>query len=277
MAVLVGIGARQAAFLAVLVIEVEGTVELQVVLGVAKAAIAVAVPQDAVAVGAQHHGHAHLGIILEQVLVLALHVEFARLVLSQAIERLILVLELERPGQALALIVGQGADADFALGHLEWLERLTAHGLSRQDLAALVGELDAAVGLVDGSRHVLGLDAITVAIVGDRELGLGRLRHNHQAGRLGRQLCLAGGLHAHDVVVHHLQAYHAGGTCLSILDVDCHEVAFGLDSGLCHSGIQRNCRHQKQLYGYFHLILRYKRTNLLINSQKSRISKVIYL
>ena len=72
------------------------------------------------------------------------------------------------------------------------------------------------------------------------------------AGRLGRQLCLAGGLHAHDVVVHNLQAYHAGGTCLSILDVDSHEVALGLDSSLCHSGKQHKRRHHKQLYGSSH-------------------------
>ena len=72
-----------------LVIEFEGTVQLKVVVGIAKAAIAVTVPQQTIVLIRQHKGDADLGIILEQVFILALHIKLLTLVLTQSVESLI--------------------------------------------------------------------------------------------------------------------------------------------------------------------------------------------
>ena len=58
LAVLVGVGSRQVALLAVLVIEFEGPVQLQVFLRVTPAAVAVGIPQQTVVVARQHERHA---------------------------------------------------------------------------------------------------------------------------------------------------------------------------------------------------------------------------
>ena len=55
---------------------------------IAEAAVAVGIPQQTVVLRGEHEGDADLGVILEQVFVLAAHVELLALVLSQAVERL---------------------------------------------------------------------------------------------------------------------------------------------------------------------------------------------
>ena len=109
-AVLINIGAGEMSFAAVLVVELEGAVQLQIVLRVAKAAVAVGIPQQAVVFRGEHEGYGNLGVILEQILVLAPHVELFRLVLSQSVERLAAQRreELHLPLQAVLLLVGHG-------------------------------------------------------------------------------------------------------------------------------------------------------------------------
>ena len=90
LALAVDVGTCQMTFAALTVVELEGTVQLQVLVGLAEAAVAVAVPQDAVVLVREHKGDTDLGVILEQVLVLAFHVELLRLMLSETVERLVL-------------------------------------------------------------------------------------------------------------------------------------------------------------------------------------------
>ena len=85
----IDIGAGEMTGTALAVVELEGAVELQVVVGVTETAVAVAVPEEAVVLVGHHEGDADLGVILEEVLVLALHVELLALVLTQTVERLV--------------------------------------------------------------------------------------------------------------------------------------------------------------------------------------------
>ncbi len=85
------------AFASTLIVKFEHTVQLHIVVRIAKAAVTVTVPQNTVARIAQHKRNAHLGVILEEVLVLSAHVQFLRLMLAETIESLWLVLELQSP------------------------------------------------------------------------------------------------------------------------------------------------------------------------------------
>ena len=60
----------------VAVVEAEGFAQLLVVVWHAEAAVGVAVPEDAVVAVGDDEGHADLGVVLEEVFVLAFHVEF---------------------------------------------------------------------------------------------------------------------------------------------------------------------------------------------------------
>ncbi len=77
-------------FLATLIIEFEGAIQLQIVVGITKAAIRIAIPQQSIILIRQHERDTHLRIILEQILVLALHIKLLALVLTQSVECLIL-------------------------------------------------------------------------------------------------------------------------------------------------------------------------------------------
>ena len=82
------ISAREGTTATVLVVEGKGTMELQVIVGIAPATIGIGVPEDAIVLGAHHKGDRHFGVILEQFLVASLVVHLFGLMLSQSVERL---------------------------------------------------------------------------------------------------------------------------------------------------------------------------------------------
>ena len=65
-------------------------IELQVTCRVTKATIAVTIPQNTIVPIADNERNTYLCVILEKVFVLAFHIEFLRLMLSQTVESLII-------------------------------------------------------------------------------------------------------------------------------------------------------------------------------------------
>ena len=158
--------------LAILVVKLESTVELQVIFRISKAAIAVAVPQNAIAIGGKHERNAHLRVILEEVFVLALHIKFLSLMLSQTIKCFLLGIELQGPGKAVALLFGNRSDTDFTFRNTERLEGLSVLSLLCQLFSLGIKESDASVFLIHTSRHVLGLHEVGIIVFGSCKLGL---------------------------------------------------------------------------------------------------------
>ena len=76
-------------FFSFLIVKFESTIQLQIVIGITKTAVAVGIPQDTIVFIGENKRNRHLGIILEQVFVLALHIEHLGLVLSESVESLI--------------------------------------------------------------------------------------------------------------------------------------------------------------------------------------------
>ena len=132
--------------------------------------------------------------------------------LTQTVEGLVVrTVEEHAPGECVALGFRDSGhvDANLTVGHTEGTEGLApVLGFVEQRLALGVVEGDATRLLVDTGLYLGSLYA-DLRAVGDGELGLGRLGHDDKALLLG-QLGLAGGLHANDVVVDYLQAYHLG-------------------------------------------------------------------
>ena len=76
---------REMTFHTIGIIEREGAVELQIVGGIAETTIAVCVPQDTIVAVAHHKRHRHLRVVLIEILIPALHIQFVGLVLSKPI------------------------------------------------------------------------------------------------------------------------------------------------------------------------------------------------
>ena len=172
LAILIHIGSRKMSCLTILVVKLESTVELQVIFRISKAAIAVAVPQNAIAIGGKHERNAHLRVILEEVFVLALHIKFLSLMLSQTIKCLLLGIELQGPGKAVALFFGNRSDTDFTFRNTERLEGLSVLSLLCQLFSLSIKESDASVFLIHTSRQVLGLHEVGIIVFGSCKLGL---------------------------------------------------------------------------------------------------------
>ena len=88
--ILIHISTCQLTFLSIFIIEFEGTVELEIIFRITPTAIRIRIPENAIVFIRDDERHTHLGIILEEVFVLALHVEFLTLMLSETIERLVI-------------------------------------------------------------------------------------------------------------------------------------------------------------------------------------------
>ena len=151
LSVTVGVGTGEASCLSVLVIKTESAVQRQVLTRVAKAAIAVRIPQDAIAFVAHHKGHADLGIVLIELLVQPLHVQLVGLVLSQSIESFALVVgKAQQPRPPVLLRIGEMAvHTNLALRHRVGEELLATGVLSEDLLAVLVVEADESRLFVD--------------------------------------------------------------------------------------------------------------------------------
>ena len=125
----VDIGSRKMTFLAILVIELEGTVQLKIIIGITEAAEGIGIPQDTIVLVGEDKWNAYLGIILEEVFVLTLHVQFFRLMLTESVESLIgRTVELHLPLQTVFHLFCDGRTAlktVFPLGYSEMFEGLT--------------------------------------------------------------------------------------------------------------------------------------------------------
>ena len=209
LAVAVGVGTGKVSCHTILVIETESAVQRQVLTGVAEAAIAVAVPQNAIAFVAHHKGHADLGVVLIEFLVQPFHVQLVGLVLSESIECFAFVVgEAQQPRPSMLLRVGEMAvHANFALRHRIGKKLFTASVLSEDLLAVLVVEADQSRLLVD-FRHCCRRVDLHVAAVLRYRVTEGRLWlfDNDKTLLLGESL-LAGSLHADDLLADDLQAH----------------------------------------------------------------------
>ena len=233
----IDIGAGEVTFAPLFVVEFKGTVELQVIVGVTKTAVAVAVPQQTVVLIGDNERYADLGVILEQILVLALHVKLLALVLTQTVESLIVgTVELHLPCQAMLMRLGNGVASprtQLALRYGKIPELLTILRLVEQLLASGIEESDATGGFLYHRLHLLGFNYHVVALVGDGVAALDRcsMGHNHQRGRLGGQRLMAGGTHTDNLVVNHFEVHYL---CLTTIRQNRHIVSVGLHHGCQH-------------------------------------------
>ena len=225
--ILVRIGSRQMSFPTLSVVDLESTVQLQVVVRIAPTAIAVTVPQESIVLIGQHKRHTHLGVILEQVLVQPLHVQFLRLMLSETIESLIFrTVEKHAPGKSVTLFLGHLCyiNTDFTVRHAESLEGLAMLGLFQQGTTIAVIEHDSTRLFVDARFYVGCLHRNDITVL-HRELWLGILLHDNQALFLW-QLALGRCLYPDDMVVNDLQSYHFGTSSFWLFDGNRHILAF---------------------------------------------------
>ena len=72
-----------------LVIETEGTVQLQIVVGLSETTITIGIPDNTVFPAGDDERHADFGVILEEVFIFSSHIHLLRLMLPQTIERLV--------------------------------------------------------------------------------------------------------------------------------------------------------------------------------------------
>ena len=220
------------------IIEFESTVELQVVVGITKTTVAVRIPQQSVVLIREYERNADLGVILEQILVLTLHVKLLALVLTQAIESLIVgTVELHLPRQTMLLLLGDGTaclHTQLALRYGKVPELLAFLGLFEQLFARGIEEGNLTGGLLYHCLYLLCSDHHVVALVGNGVRALGRCCHRYpdERGRLNRQRILTGGTHTDNLVVNHLKVNYLG---LTTIRRNSHIVSIGLHHG-CHHG-----------------------------------------
>ena len=237
LALCIDIGAGEVTLATLFVVEFKGTVELQVIVGVTKTAVAVAIPQQTVVLIGDNKRYADLGVILEQILVLALHVKLLALVLPQTVESLIVrTVELHLPCQAMLMRLGNGVAnprTQLALRYGKIPELLTILRLVEQLLASGIEESDATGGFLYHRLHLLGFNDHVVALVGDGVAALDRcsMGHNHQRGRLSGQRLMAGGTHTDNLVVNHFEVHYL---CLTTIRQNRHIVSVGLHHGCQH-------------------------------------------
>ena len=89
LALCVDISSSQMTLFTITIVKLKGTIQLEIVIRITKAAIAIRIPKDTVVLIRQHKRDTYLCIILEEILVLALHIKLLALVLTQTVESLI--------------------------------------------------------------------------------------------------------------------------------------------------------------------------------------------
>ena len=153
---------------------------------IAKSTITVGIPQQTVALVGEHKGNADLRVILKQVLILSLHIQFLTLVLSQSVKRLVLGrVELHLPRETMFMFLWYRIarlHAQFAFRHGEVPELLTILRLLQQLLAVGIEKRHPAISLLHHSLHFIGLHHHTRIFIRHRVTTLvwSSLRHNHQ-------------------------------------------------------------------------------------------------
>ena len=181
--------------MAVLVVELEDLPELAVRLGIAPAAERIGVEENPVAPGGHDEGYADLGVVLVEFLIEALVVEFAGLLLPEAVERLV-------RGGIEDRVHGPG----FPAFRLDRGERHPASLAGSEQFPTFrIGEAHAAVGDPHRSLHVGGGDVHPAVRLRHFERDLSILPGNHhQAFPVGER-CLRSGADADYLASYHLQ------------------------------------------------------------------------
>ena len=255
LALRVDVGAGEPTFHPTLVVQLEGTVQLLIVIRISPTAVRIGIPQDAVIAVAHHKRNTHLRIVLEQLLVHTFIIEVFRLMLTQSVERFVgRAVELQVPGPAMAVVFSQLAVTNLTLRNSERLEGLAAIGQFRQQgLPLAIKKLNVAITPSDNGTDLLCLHRDFLRVLLNREFRVTRLRNYHQTGWLDRQLGLSSGTHPDDAVVHHFQAHHLGTTLRRMVNRYHYFVAIAFDSRCkCHHA-QRKSHHRQQTF-LFHIV-----------------------
>ena len=231
----INIGTSEVTLTTLFIVKFESAVELEIVVGITETAIAVRIPKQSVVLIRKHEWDRHLGVILEEVFVLTLHIELLALMLTEAVESLIIGrVELHLPGESVFLFLGHsiaGLHTELALGDSEIPELLSVLSLSKQLLTIGIEEGYLTGGFRHHCLYVFCLYNNIAAFIGNSvALGRGRLRHNHERGRFYRQSILGCSTHTDDVVVHHLEFDYLS---LTTIRTNSHIVSAGLHLG-CH-------------------------------------------
>ena len=163
------VGTSKMTFFACTIVELESTIQLQVVVGIAKTTEGIRIPQQTIVLIRQHKWDRDFCIILEQILVFALHVELLALVLTQAIERLIIGrVELHLPGESVLLLLRNGntrLHSQFTLGHREVPELFAILGLLEQLIVITIEERYFTGSLRNHRLHILSFHNHIVAFL----------------------------------------------------------------------------------------------------------------
>ena len=183
---------------------------------------------------------------MEEVLVLALHVELLALVLTQAIESLVVRTVEEgmpRPSVLLSLWHLGDVNTHLTVWHSEWLESLTAlcH-LIQEHIAFVVVEGDMTSSLVEHGTHGRGCDDEVVALLFHLILSLTLLRNDDEALLVAETL-LCGSLDTDNLVADYLKTNLTRSLVLMLFQLHSKTIALLRESCcLCACGTQeQNC------------------------------------
>ena len=203
---LVDIGTSQRTSFAVLVVELERAVQLLVIVGISEAAVAIAVPEDAITFIGKYERNTDLRVILEQVFIETLHVQVFCLMLPQSVESLVgRRVELSMPCPSLFLFIGEMAvSTDFSLRNDEAFEGFAfLLSLGEQFVSTRIEELDTACLSVNDGTYRSGLYNDVTAFLAYGVTSLILLWYNNQT-LFCRELTFRCGLHTDDLVVYNL-------------------------------------------------------------------------
>ena len=178
----IGIGTCEVTLYPFLIVELKDAVQLLVVVRITKTSIGIGVPQHTIVLAGHDERYADLGIILEEVFVLAIHVQLLGLVLAQTIEIAWSAIKQEVPRQSVALFLRNlyNVDTYLTVRNTEGLEGLALLGLTDNHLTRSIVEQHLSCPLVDTRLDIGSLDTHQLS-VGDLKLRLGGLLDDDQA------------------------------------------------------------------------------------------------
>ena len=237
----------QCTFLALLVIELEDGTELRIVGRITETAHRVCVKEHTIVLVRHHEWDRHLGVILEELLVLALVVPIVGLMLTQAIESLV-GRRLEH-GACCPAIEGSrislfcrtfGIGCPDGLLAAVWSEGLASTLLFLKDhVACCIGKPNLTSRFQDIGLDATCLDSHGIAMFGNFVGSLLVLWHDDQRLRISK-LTLGSSTYSDDLLSDNLKTHELG---IALSNLDCH-----LLTGNINALITRTCRHQDSCY-----------------------------
>ena len=236
------VGSRQRAFHTVLVIELEHVAQVLIRLGVAPTAPGVGVEQKAVALGRDDERDADLGIVLVELLIESLVVEFARLLLAEAVEGLVRG-RVEHDASRVSFLA---LDLDGCEGHL------AAFSGGQERLARGIREAQFPGGRVHGGGHGRRGHFHEASF---RRHGEGRLFRNgqHDEAVPVIELLVRGRGNADDLLAQHLEPDLGRPAIGRRLEFHGHRVAFhGIVLRTAGEGQERDGRRKQENLGKTH-------------------------